>query len=322
MAQKKTNSSSKENPNPPQPRDKASKKSSRSARLQDRNTGSVSSGAQDDAARIHELEALLRETQGQLRTTEARLEARGDAEQGSSIRRNATQDHRIGAPSRLSDVTMKEIRTHLGYDRKRWSALRACVRDCLRAARLNWDSNWKSQSTTKLGYAFNAIEDDFPELRRFNGQWAVNRIAKDVWDNHKTYMHCVDQPSTYIGRRAAQRRARGGAAGTNSPRHSPTPGPSQPHPQPRRRLRAPSSSSSDDDDDLLNFNDDQYHDSVGEEEEDGKGGKGKKRAKGSGCLTPPVTIPFNLRYYAKTKTVTEETVLANSDAPGSLCKAV
>ncbi|KAJ6448813.1 hypothetical protein C8R45DRAFT_1045783 [Mycena sanguinolenta] len=249
------------------------------------------------------------------------LQDRGDTEQNSPTPRNDVQCSRIAVPSRLSDVTMKDIRANVGYDRKKWSALRACVRDCitksgrslqgggfpllvmcLRAARLNWDGNWKSQSTTKLGYAFNAVEDDFPKLRRFEGQWAVNRIAKDVWDNRKTYIHCADKPSTYIGRRAAQRRA-AGSAGTDpqrgasptpapspryspapvpdSPRRSPSPGPSQLRPQPRRRARAPSSSSSDDDD-LVNFDDDQHPDDAGEEEEVDKGGKGKKRAKTNG----------------------------------------
>ncbi|KAJ7871996.1 hypothetical protein B0H14DRAFT_3567290 [Mycena olivaceomarginata] len=72
--------------------------------------------------------------------------------------------------------------------KQKWNALRSCVHDPLRAARLNWDLPWKSQSTTKLGYAYNAIEDDFCELCRFVGQWDVHRIAKDVWDNRKTYL--------------------------------------------------------------------------------------------------------------------------------------
>ncbi|KAJ7808965.1 hypothetical protein B0H14DRAFT_2868184 [Mycena olivaceomarginata] len=196
---------------------------------------------------------------------------------------------------------MKEIRTNLGYDRKQWSALRACIRDCLRAARLNWEGNWKSQSTTKLGYAFNAVPSPF------EGQWAVNRIAKDVWDNRKTYINCADNPSTCIGRRAVQRRAADGAAtaGTESqrsrsltpappprnssappesPRRSPTPGPSQPRPRPRCRVRLSSSLSSSDDD-LVECDKDQDQDLDDTEEqvEDDKGGKGKKRAKASGA---------------------------------------
>jgi hypothetical protein len=68
---------------------------------------------------------------------------------------------------------MEAIRAHLGYDKRKWSALRvchphnlfflianrtqSCVRDSLHAARLNWDLPWKSQSITKLGYAYNAV---------------------------------------------------------------------------------------------------------------------------------------------------------------------
>jgi len=252
--------------------------------------------------------ALLRETQAQLRTTEARLQDQGNTEKSPTTHSNEAQNSRIAVPSRLSDVTMHEIRTHLGYNKSKWSALRACVRDCLRAARLNWNADWRSQSTTKRGYAYNAIEADFPELRRFEGQWAVNRIAKDVWDNRKTYINCINNPSTYIGRRAAQRQGGGrsaqhsssptraplprpsGAApespqpsgsALESPNRSPTPGPSRPH---RRLVRI--NSSSDSGDDLLNFSDNQNPDGKDEEDEDGQDGKGKKRAKSSGGSSP------------------------------------
>ncbi|KAJ7840210.1 hypothetical protein B0H14DRAFT_2587608 [Mycena olivaceomarginata] len=79
----------------------------------------------------------------------------------------------------------------------------------MRAARLNWSDNWKAQSTTKLSHAFDgySIEDDFPELRQFNGQWGVNRIAKDVWDNRKTYIHCVHKPSIYVSNPGARMQA-------------------------------------------------------------------------------------------------------------------
>ncbi|KAF7361102.1 hypothetical protein MSAN_01141800 [Mycena sanguinolenta] len=300
---KRTKSSSKENPRPPQSRKKAPKKSSQTALLQDHNIGTTSSGSQDGVDRIRELEALLCETQGRLRTTEARLAERGDAAQGSVIHHNGGQATRIPAPSRISDVTMSEIRSELGYTKQQWNAVRSCVRDCLSAARLDWDAHWKSQSTTKLGYAFNAVEDDFPELRRFDGQWAVNRIAKDVWDNRKTYIHCVDKPSTYIGRRTAQRHAGDGSAHTGSqrstppdgpaslrstsahgsPQHTPSPGPSRPAPRPLRRPRAPSSSSSsssDDDDDLEKVDDTDDE----EEEETDEAGRSKKRTKASGGL--------------------------------------
>jgi len=199
---------------------------------------------------------------------------------------------------------MREIRSHLGYDKSKWRALRSCVRDSLRAARLNWSLDWKSQSTTKLGYAYNAIEDDFPELRRFTGQWAVNRIAKDVWDNRKTYVNCVDKPSTYIGRRAARRQGAGGSSITRSPSGSrahsphnpsprrshsgsPSPGPSRPRLYHHRKVP---SLSSDSGDDLVQFSNDRHQNEDDEEEEEEEeedpSGKGKKRAKSSGGLAP------------------------------------
>ncbi|KAJ7071747.1 hypothetical protein B0H15DRAFT_957595 [Mycena belliarum] len=297
---KHSKSSSKENPHRSESRPKRRPKNTpRAPPLQDHNTGGTSTPPLEDGARVRELEgkscsgsrptrtdntaaALLRETQAQLRTTEARLQEQRATEQGPTTRSQGRDNSRIGVLSRLSDVTMREIRTRMGFDRSKWRALRSCVRDCLRAARLNWDADWRSQSTTKRGYAYNAIEDDFPELRRFEGQWAVNRIAKDVWDNRKTYINCVDNPSTYIGRRAAQRQRGRGSIDTSSrhsssplptppsqpdsPNRSPTPGPSHAPPRPRPRVIRSPSSSPDSGDDLMKFSD---HQSSGEEDEDG-----------------------------------------------------
>jgi hypothetical protein len=67
--------------------------------------------------------ALLRETQNQLRTTEARLRDAGDDERHPATHRNG-QDDRINAPQRLSDVTMAQIRADLGYDKPKWRTLR------------------------------------------------------------------------------------------------------------------------------------------------------------------------------------------------------
>ncbi|KAF8135885.1 hypothetical protein K438DRAFT_760135 [Mycena galopus ATCC 62051] len=239
--------------------------------------------------------AVLRETQTQLRATEARLQDADDEERPVTRAR----DDPINIPSRLTDVTMGEIRGHLGYDKPKWRALRSCVRDSLRAARLNWDLDWKSQSTTKRGYAYNAVEDDFPELRRFVGQWAVDRIAKDVWDNHKTYINCVDNPSTYIGRRAAQRQgaspssrhpsspARAPTSPQQSSRDTPTPGPSQRPVRTHRRLlvRSPSTSSSSGDD-LLDFPDTDHPNDEEDEEVEDLNGMGKRRTRPSGGSSP------------------------------------
>ncbi|KAJ7840331.1 hypothetical protein B0H13DRAFT_1910772 [Mycena leptocephala] len=280
----------KENSRSSRSRAKESNKASRRAPLQDHNATSSDPAPADDGARIRELEALLRETQNQLRTTEARLRDAGDDEQHPTNHRNG-QDDRINAPQRLSDVTMAQIRADLGYDKARWRALRSCVRDCLRAARLDWNLNWKSQSTTKRGYAYNAVEGDFPQLRRFIGQWAVDRIAKDVWDNRKTYLNCIDNTSTYIGRRAAKLAlpplARRNCARVRAPVFAAVP----PHlahqtrPRPRHLVRPPLSSA-DSGDDLLQFSDGECRNDAEEEEENDSNGKGKKHAKSGGGSSP------------------------------------
>ncbi|KAJ7787497.1 hypothetical protein B0H14DRAFT_2953226 [Mycena olivaceomarginata] len=304
---KKTRSSSKENPQPSRSRAKAANKSSKTqAPLQDHNQASSSTASrdgapaespQDETARIHELEALLRDAHEQLQAAHARQHGASDAEPGPTTHRKEGSNEPIPAPSRVSEVTMEAIRAHLGYDKRKWSALWSCVRDSLRAARLNWDLPWKSQSTTKLGYAYNAVEDDFRELRRFVGQWAVHRIAKDVWDNHKTYLNCVDKPSTYIGRRAAERHGAGGSSRHttspprvpsprhSSPRTSPSPGPSHPPARPLRRRIDSSSSSGNSGDDLLHFSDGEPPNDL-EEEDDDPSGRGKKRARSSGGSSP------------------------------------
>ncbi|KAJ7839987.1 hypothetical protein B0H14DRAFT_2587729 [Mycena olivaceomarginata] len=145
---------------------------------------------------------------------------------------------------------------------------------CRDLRRLNWDASWKSQRSEKLSKAYNAgvrhlipsfryryvqIEE-FPETRRFAGQWAIDSTVKQFWDNHKNYRNCVNDETTYRGRRATARRAgRAQSPGTasrtsSSPHrtsnisrsrsnHSPTPGPSHRHQRHRSPCRLPSTDS-------------------------------------------------------------------------------
>ncbi|KAJ7133656.1 hypothetical protein C8R43DRAFT_956501 [Mycena crocata] len=234
----------------------------------------------DPNARIRELEAQIR----QLR----------DAHPAPPPREREITS--IARPKRVCDVTMGEICDQLGFEKDKWIDLRSCTRDCLSAARLDTKLNWKAQDPAKLGMAYNAIEEDFPELRRFQGKWGVERIAKDTWDNRKSYKKCSHNPSTYVGRRtAARREARRRhsrfssppashprsperSSGSPSPRRTPTPGPSQPsrvRPQPRRVPSSPEDSG----DDLLNFD---HQDAAEQEEEEDPSGKGKKRSRSGG----------------------------------------
>ncbi|KAJ7256668.1 hypothetical protein C8J57DRAFT_1472945 [Mycena rebaudengoi] len=240
-------------------------------------------GADDAAARIRELEAQVRQTEAKLQETEARLRE-GDPALPPPPPRADT----LPRPKRVSEVTMAEIQDELGFDKLKWIDLRSYTRDCLSAARLNPKLNWKAQDPSKLGMAYNAIEADFPQLRRFEGKWGVERITKDTWDNRKSYKKCRDNPATYVARRIASRREsrRRRSSPPTSPRlsprnsspprsHSPrnqSPGPSQPRPRPhRRRIES---------DDDLQFSD--GPDAEQEEDEEVSGEKGRKRTKSGG----------------------------------------
>ncbi|KAJ7882541.1 hypothetical protein B0H14DRAFT_3433342 [Mycena olivaceomarginata] len=94
------------------------------------------------------------------------------------------------------------------------------------STRLNWGENWKSQWSDKLSKAYNAIEEAFPETRRFKGQWAINRTASC----HPTR------------RRATSPRTSPSLPARTSP-ISPTPGPLRP------RHCSPINSDDDDNDD-------------------------------------------------------------------------
>ncbi|KAF7334088.1 hypothetical protein MVEN_02314500 [Mycena venus] len=218
-------------------------------------------------------------------------------------------DDSIPRPRNASKIPMREIFRLLGYDKAKWNALRAYVRDALLAACLHWDLEWKAQRPEKQSRAYNAIEDAFPETRRFANQWAIDRIAKQFWDNHKTYRNCVGNDSTYRGRQAAARRADHplpdpqslspiplDSVRSRSRSRDPTPGPSRP----RRLARSNVINSDDDDsgsddddcdDDPLvchdDDDDDDDDDVEEEEEEEDVSGKGKAKAKAPGKRAAP-----------------------------------
>ncbi|KAJ7824185.1 hypothetical protein B0H14DRAFT_2597421 [Mycena olivaceomarginata] len=178
-------------------------------------------------AKVNALESRIREAQvaqsGNLRTQDAAT----------------APDESIDRPRRALKVSMRQIRQDLG----------PTVMMPQRPTCLNWGENWKSQQSDKLSKAYNAIEEAFPETRRFKGQWAIDRTVKQFRDNHKTYWSCVNNESTYRGRQVAARRA---ACAATSPCTSPPLArtlPISPTPGPSRPRRHPCINSDDDDDD-------------------------------------------------------------------------
>lgn len=51
-----------------------------------------------------------------------------------------------------------------------------------------------------LTYCSLQIEAEFPQLRRFQNNWATEFLAKEAFNAHKTYLNCKDRGSSYRGK--------------------------------------------------------------------------------------------------------------------------
>ncbi|KAF8188157.1 hypothetical protein K438DRAFT_1833925 [Mycena galopus ATCC 62051] len=120
---------------------------------------------------------------------------------------NTAADESIPHPSNAAKVKMEALREMLDIEKMDWNTIHTATRDALTAAQLDMERNWKAQKPSKLAMAYNAVEEKFPVLRQCEGQWGVDRIAKQTLSNRKSYQSCVRNPVTYCGRRAPCRRA-------------------------------------------------------------------------------------------------------------------
>ncbi|KAJ4000477.1 hypothetical protein F5050DRAFT_502381 [Lentinula boryana] len=114
----------------------------------------------------------------------------------SSSTNNDVSARVIPRPAGASRVETKVIRTALGYDKEKWNVLLSCVRDNLAAAQLDWSTTWKAQKPEKLAEVFNAVEEHFPDTRRFADHWAVNRIAHQYWSQRKHQLRIMRNPTS------------------------------------------------------------------------------------------------------------------------------
>ncbi|KAJ6507027.1 hypothetical protein C8R45DRAFT_1176684 [Mycena sanguinolenta] len=196
------------------------------------------------------------------------------------------QTNTIARPSNTSKVKMTELQDMLDIDDLTWNAIHTCTRDALSAAHPDYERNWKAQKPEKFARVYNAIEEKFLVLRHCEGQWGIDLIVKQTWGNRNRYQHCVRDPSTYHGRRAAARRDRRLRSGSptrtpsrrslppqsraHSPRRSPSAGPSRPPPRPlaNRRSTSPHHAHGDS---LMDFDDDEPQDEDEGDEADNAG---------------------------------------------------
>ncbi|KAJ7211463.1 hypothetical protein C8J57DRAFT_1605928 [Mycena rebaudengoi] len=269
-----TRSTSNENHDPrPRARTKRSRvptASSARTPLRDRNvtthegaqTISTALPPEPESARVARLEAELEAMKEQRDRADAALRAESQRAPVPRREHNAAADESIPRPPNAAKVKMEALREMLNIEKMEWNAIR-----------LDMERNWKAQKPSKLAMAYNAVEEKFPILRQCEGQWGVDRIAKQTLSNRKSYQSCISNPATYRGRRAAARHtaARRGAATRRTPSHTPPATPSRtsatptPSPcrspsagpsQPRHHARPQRVPNFDSDDDLLDFDDD------------------------------------------------------------------
>ncbi|KAF8145347.1 hypothetical protein K438DRAFT_1945106 [Mycena galopus ATCC 62051] len=246
-----------------------------------------------ESTRIARLEAELEAMKAQRDHADAALCAERQRAPVTRREHETAADESIPRPPNAAKM--------LDLEKMEWNAIRTATRDALTAAQLDMERNWKAQKPSKLAMAYNAltyleVEERFPVLRQCEGQWGIDRIAKQTLSNRKSYQSCVRNPSTYCGHRAEARRTtihraavRVAAArrtpshtppatpspiAAPSPRRSPSAGPSQP----RRRAQLQRVLSFDGDDDLMNFDNDLQDNGDEGDEPELSASEGKKRA--------------------------------------------
>ncbi|KAF7320600.1 hypothetical protein HMN09_00144500 [Mycena chlorophos] len=221
----------------------------------------------DLAERVRQLEAEKAEIRAEADAAKAEAALLREQRATPSPSNTSASTDIIKRPQNLSNVTMKSLRTMLGYNKSRWNGLRTNTRFASNAARLDPELNWQAQDSKKVAKMVNVVQVDFPETRRFENGWGIKLIAQQSFSGGKSYRRCVDDPSTYRGRKTHERREAHGPtpspspshSRSHSPSHSPSPGPSSV--VPRRRSRGHDSRSDNDDsenehnDDLLDFSD-------------------------------------------------------------------
>ncbi|KAJ7208947.1 hypothetical protein GGX14DRAFT_395572 [Mycena pura] len=221
----------------------------------------------------------------------ARLEAElshARAQRDSATAALRAQRERAPAPvvntlpsTNASKVKMEDLQEQLGADSLEWNPIHTVVRDALSSAQLNPGCNWKAQNPSKLAMAYNAVEEKFLALRRCEGQYGVDRLAKQAWSNRKTTtartMAVARLPAASIPPSPPAPSLPRSATPLQSPPCSPVAGPSQPH----RRARLQRVDDEDDEDDgLMHFQESQDEGDGAEDEEELEMSRaeGKKRA--------------------------------------------
>ncbi|KAJ7635532.1 hypothetical protein DFH06DRAFT_675873 [Mycena polygramma] len=118
---------------------------------------------------------------------------RNVAERGAptSRRTPGPADRSVKRPRNMAKVTIDSIRHALdlaGDDNdQHWTDIRGDVRRFMDAGMIDTKRGWKEQDNRRLGKVYTAIEDAYPELRRFDAQWGTMFLVHESFGSRRTY---------------------------------------------------------------------------------------------------------------------------------------
>ncbi|KAJ7488651.1 hypothetical protein B0H11DRAFT_2012458 [Mycena galericulata] len=213
-------------------KDKKLKHARRRALKERQNESALTAERPDDTAQVRELRAALARARGERKAAEAR------ARTHRSHRTQGPEDRSIARPRNMAKVTINDIRNELDLagaeNDQQWADIRGDVRRFMDAGMLDLKLGWKEQDNRRLGKVYNAIEDAYPELRRFRAQWATTFLVHESFGAQRTYKNCKGKDGSFRMRmrktRMSQRERRlqdsdegsmPSGTGPRAPSHSP-----------------------------------------------------------------------------------------------------
>ncbi|KAH9917211.1 hypothetical protein B0H21DRAFT_825901 [Amylocystis lapponica] len=102
-----------------------------------------------------------------------------------------------------------------------YRAIRGCVRNLVRAARLNKDVRWNRQPVETLSKIFKVARKEYPILARFAHDWPIDELAKAYLKRHRNYCKkthqdaIVDAMSRAFGRHGGSSHGRRGGGSSD-----------------------------------------------------------------------------------------------------------
>ncbi|KAA1467733.1 hypothetical protein DENSPDRAFT_260700 [Dentipellis sp. KUC8613] len=146
----------------------------------------------------------------QYETSQERHSAQREVEDGSILR-----------PSNICNVKIRDIREYLNMHGREndelWNDVRNSIRSHMDAARLEGEEYFKAQRPKKLSRIYDAVEEQFPALRRFRNSWATEFLVKQTFSGRRSYRSAKNHQESYRSRQRRERLSRAQRSSSGSP---------------------------------------------------------------------------------------------------------